>query len=183
MDPIERVELATAVASEKIKGVNPGAMSLPTPCSEFDVRALLDHVIGNLSMLITAAGGGKAEIPQGHQFGSDPAGVYAERRSRLLDTIQSPGVLDRTWEMPFGNMPGQMMAGIAFFEHLIHAWDIAKATNQDATLPADLVSECWELVTPMDAMLRMPDVCGPAVNEPESAALQDKLIAFLGRNP
>jgi len=183
VDPIERIERATAVAGEKVKGVTPGAMSLPTPCSEFDVRALLNHMIGGLSILTTAAEGGKAEIPQGDQFGSDAAGVYVERRTRLLDTIRGPGVLERNWEMPFGSMPGQMMAGIAFFEHLTHAWDIARATNQDATLPADLVSECWELVTPMDEMLRMPGVCGPAVNAPESAALQDRLIAFLGRNP
>ena len=75
------------------------------------------------------------------------------------------------------------MAGIAFMEHLTHAWDVAQATSQDATLPADLVSQCLELVTPMDAMLRMPGVCGAAVSVPEDASPQDKLIAFLGRNP
>ena len=181
MDPIERIERATALASEKVTGVTPPDMAQPTPCSEFDVRALLNHVIGGLGMLTTAAEGGRAEIPQGDQFGSDPAGVYDERRTGLLKVIRGPGVLDRNWEMPFGSMPAQMMAGIAFMEHLTHAWDIAKATNQDATLPADLVSECWELVTPMDAMLRMPGVCGPAVNVPEDAGLQEKLIAFLGR--
>jgi uncharacterized protein (TIGR03086 family) len=80
-------------------------------------------------------------------------------------------------------MPGAMMAQIAFMEHLTHAWDIAKATGQDTTLPPALVSECLEIVTTMDAMLRMPGVCGPAVSVPDDAPAQDKLVAFLGRHP
>ena len=183
MDPIERIERATALASDKVKGVTPADLSKATPCSEFDVRALLNHMIGGLGILTTAAAGGKAEIPKGDQFGSDPAGTYDERRGRLLDALQVQGVLDGNWEMPFGSMPGSMMAGIAFMEHLTHGWDIAQATNQDATLPADLVSQCLEVVTPMDSMLRMPGVCGAAVIVPEDASPQDKLIAFLGRNP
>ena len=72
-------------------------------------------------------------------------------------------MFDKSWKMPFGEMPGKMMAGIAFLEHLTHAWDVRKATGQDTELPGDLVKECLEVVKPMDAMLRMPGVCGPAV--------------------
>lgn len=183
MDPIERIERATAFASEKVKGVTPADLSKPTPCSEFDVRGLLNHVIGGLAMLTTAADGGKAAMPEGDQFGSDPAGVYDQRRRALITAVRGEGALDRNWEMPFGTMPGAMMAGIAFMEHLTHAWDVAKATGQETKLPADLVTECMELVTPMGAMLRMPGVCGPAVSVPDDAPPQDKFIAFLGRNP
>jgi uncharacterized protein (TIGR03086 family) len=183
MDPVERIDRATAVASEKVKGVKADDMSKPTPCSEFDVRALLNHMLGGLSMLTTAAAGEKAAMPKGDQVGSDPAGTYDERRSALLAVVRGPGVLDRAWELPYGPMDGQMMAGIAFMEHLTHAWDVAKATGQDTTLPADLVAECVQVVTPMDAMLRGPGVCGPALTVPDTASAQDKFIAFMGRNP
>ena len=183
MDPIERIERATAFASEKVNQVKPDDMAKPTPCAEFDVRALLNHMLGGLTMLTTAAGGGAATMPDGDQLGEAPGATYDERRRALLTAVRGPGVLERNWEMPFGSMAGGMMAGIAFMEHLTHGWDIAKATGQDTTLPADLVSECTELVTPMDAMLRMPGVCGPRVEVPESASAQDKLIAFMGRHP
>jgi len=183
VDPIERIDRATTFAGEKVAGVATADLSKPTPCAEFDVRGLLNHMLGGLTMLSTAAGGGTATMPEGDQFGSDPAGVYDERRRALMAAVRGDGVLDRNWEMPFGSLPGAMMAQIAFMEHLTHAWDIARATSQNATLPADLVTECVEVVTPMDAMLRMPGVCGPAVSVSEDASPQDKLIAFLGRTP
>jgi uncharacterized protein (TIGR03086 family) len=142
-------------------------------------------MIGGLDMLTTAAGGGKATMPEGDLVGdgSDVGSRYVEGRTKLLEALQSEGVLERTWEMPFGALPGQMMAGIAFMEHVTHAWDVAKATGQDTTLPTELAQECLDVVTPMDAMLRMPGVCGPAVAVPDDASLTDRLVAFMGRQP
>lgn len=183
MDPIERIEKATELASQKVHGVKQDQLSDPTPCSEFDVRGLLNHLIGGLEMLRTAASGSKAEMPQGDQFGADPGNDYDERRAKLLEAIKAEGALERNWEMPFGSMPGAMMAGIAFMEHVTHAWDVAKATGQDTELPDDLVKETLEVVRPMDAMLRMPGVCGPAVDVPADASLSTQLAGFMGRQP
>jgi uncharacterized protein (TIGR03086 family) len=183
VDPIERIELATAFACTKVDGVTTTDLAKATPCSEFDVRGLLNHMIGGLGMLTTAASGGKAAIPDGDQFDSDPGASYRERREGLLAALRSPGALEHEWEMPFGAMAAQMMAGIAFMEHLTHGWDVAKATGQATDMPTELVTECMELVTPMDAMLRTPGVCGPAVVVPEDAPLQDRLVAFMGRTP
>lgn len=183
MDPIQRIETATARTAEIVKGVKMDQLSNPTPCSEFDVRLLLNHMIGGLEMLRQAAAGEKAARPEGDQFGDDPGKAYDERRKRLLDTIKGEGVLEKTWEMPFAPMPGQMMASIAFVEHVTHGWDLAKATGQDTTIPDDLLKESLEVVTPMDAMWRMPGVCGPKVDVPDDASETDKFAAFMGRQP
>ena len=183
MDAVERIEKATAVASEKVHGIKEDQLSDPTPCSELDVRGLMNHLLGGLNMLTEAAQGGKPAMPEGDQFDADPAKVYDERRAKLLDVLKQEGVFDKNWEMPFGSLPGQMMAGIAFMEHLTHAWDVAKATGQDTSLPEDLVTECLGIVKPMDAMLRMPGVCGPAISVPDNASLTDQLVGFMGRQP
>ncbi len=184
MDPIQRIEAATAVCSEAVKGIKPDQMGDQTPCAEFKVKDLLNHLIGGLEMLRTAATGGKATAPEGNVVGDNPAAQYDEGRTKLLDALKSdPEVLSKTWSMPFGEMPGAMMAGIAFMEHVTHAWDVRKATGQSTDLPEDLVNETMELVKPMDAMLRMPGVCGPAVEVPDSASPSDKLAAFMGRQP
>ena len=183
MDPVDRIERATAYARDKVGNVTAADLSNPTPCSEFDVRALLNHMIGGLGMLATAATGGQAAMPEGDQFGSDPGRAYGDGRDAFVAALGSPGVFDRNWEMPFGSLPGAVMGNIAFMEHLTHGWDVAKATGQDTTMPTDLVSECMEMVVPMDAMLRTPGVCGPPQSVPDDAPVQDKFIAFMGRTP
>jgi len=150
MDPIERIERATAFAEDKVAEVKPADMAMPTPCAEFDVKALLNHLIGNLGILATVAKGERAERSEADQFESEP---------------------------------GQTMGGIAFIEHLTHGWDVAKATGQDATIPADLVDEAMRVVTPMGDFLRMPGVFGPPLDVPDSASAQDKFVAFTGRTP
>jgi uncharacterized protein (TIGR03086 family) len=183
VDPIERIDRATAFAAEKVAQVQPSDLSKPTPCSEYDLRTLLNHVIGNLTILTTAAQGEKAQRPEGDQFGSDPGAEYGTRREALLSALRTPGVLDGDWQMPFGTLPASTMASIAFVEHLTHGWDVARSTGRDGTLPADLVPEGMDAAVGMGDMLRMPGVCGPAVAVPDGASAQDRFIAFMGRTP
>jgi uncharacterized protein (TIGR03086 family) len=183
VDQIERIDRATKFAEEKVAGVESADLSRPTPCEEFDVRALLNHLIGNLGLLATVARGEAAERPQGDQFGSDPGAAYSEGRRALMSALSAPGVFDRDWVMPFGTLPGQTMAGVAFMEHLTHGWDVARATGQDDTIPPDLLEECMAVATAAGDLLRMPGVCGPPVPVPDSATAQDKFIAFMGRRP
>jgi uncharacterized protein (TIGR03086 family) len=183
MDPIERIEKATEHTSKIVKGVKTDQLSNPTPCSEFDVRLLLNHMIGGLEMLSTAAAGGEAKMPEGDQFGANPGEDYDTRRAKLLEAVRSDGVLDGTWKMPFGELPAQMMASIAFVEHVTHGWDLAKATGQDTTIPEALLNESLAVVTPMDAMWRMPGVCGPKVDVPSEASASDQFAGFMGRQP
>ena len=183
MDPIERIDRATVFAGGNVNRVHADDLGKPTPCPELDVRTLLNHMIGNMGMAASAARGEKAVLPEGDQFGPDPGAAYEERRQELLGAVRGAGAVERDWELPFGTLAGSMMATIVFMEHLTHGWDVAKATGQDTTMPGDLVAECMELAVPMNEMLRMPGVCGPAVSIPESASPQDKFIAFMGRTP
>jgi uncharacterized protein (TIGR03086 family) len=85
--------------------------------------------------------------------------------------------------MPFGELPGQMMAGICFVEHVTHGWDLAKATGQDTTIPDELIAEARGVVEPMDTMWRTEGVCGPQVAVPETASATDRYAGFMGRRP
>jgi len=183
MDPIQRIEKAVQHASKAVHGVKAEQYGDQTPCSEFKVKDLLNHMLGGLEMVRDAASGGSPAMPEGDQVGADPGKEYDARSARLLDVIREPGTLDRTWKMPFGEFPGQAMAGIAFVEHVTHGWDLAKATGQDTTIPDDLIAECRGVVEPMDAMWRMQGVCGPVVPVPESASATDRYAGFMGRQP
>jgi uncharacterized protein (TIGR03086 family) len=64
---------------------------------------------------------------------------------------------------------------------LIHGWDVAKATGQDTTLPADLVEACFEVVEPQKDLLSASGMFGSDVKVPEGANRQTLLLAELGR--
>ncbi len=183
MDPIGRIESAVQHASKIVNGVKDDQYGVQTPCSEFKVKDLLNHVIGGLEMLRDAASGGSPAMPDGDQFGAEPGKEYDARSAKLLEVLKEPGTLDRTWKMPFGELPGQAMAGICFVENVTHAWDLAKATGQDTTIPDDLIAEAREVVEPMEAMWRMQGVCGPVIEVPESASATDRFAGFMGRQP
>jgi uncharacterized protein (TIGR03086 family) len=134
MDPIGLIEQSTGYAEKMIKGIKPDQMKNATPCADFDVHGLLNHMLSGLVMLTTAAETGTATMPDGDQVGADPASEYAVRRKKLLEAWRGEGVMQETLTMPFGAIPAQMMAGIAFMEHLVHGWDLAKATGQVAFL-------------------------------------------------
>jgi uncharacterized protein (TIGR03086 family) len=183
VDTIARVDASTAHAAKIVKGVSTADFSKDTPCSEYDVKALLEHMIGGLAMLASAAETGKGVIPETVDI-ADPAARYEEGRARLLASLRGEGVLAKQLEMPFGTIPAEMMfATIAFPEHLLHGWDLAKATGQDGTIPDDLAQEALDTLTPIEGMLRGPGVYGPKIDVPDDASLSDRLVAFSGRQP
>lgn len=181
-DPIELIEKASAQCLDAVKGIKPDQLSGATPCKDFDLKALLGHVIGGATMMAEAAETGKAAAAAG-EVGDDPAKTYESARSRLLEAWKAPGVLEKTMQLPFGAMPGQMVAGILFMEQLVHAWDIQKATGQKITTDPGLAQTALEQLTPMSPMLRSPGVFGPEVPIAADAPVVDRLIAFTGREP
>jgi uncharacterized protein (TIGR03086 family) len=180
MDPVERIEKATAVASKVVGGVKDDDLGKSTPCTEFDVRELLRHMIGGLDMLTSAAEGGEAKMPEGEVF-TDPGKDYEAGRAKLLDAIRKEGVFDRGWKMPFGELPGNMMATIAYVEHLTHAWDLAKATGQDTTMPDDLAKAAYDSINGKFPTDGSTGFFKAAPEVPDDASTQVKLLSLAGR--
>src|ERR1043165_404290 len=104
MDPIETLTRAVDQTGRIVAAVKPDQLGDSTPCAEWDVRALLNHTISAVSMFDDAA---QEKEFDGSRFskdqvGTDPADNYDQAAARLHKTVQQPGVLERTWTMPFG---------------------------------------------------------------------------------
>jgi uncharacterized protein (TIGR03086 family) len=81
----------------------------------------------------------------------------------------------------YGPVPGSLYAGHRFVDVLIHGWDVAAATGQDRTLDPELVSACWDVVTPQADLLKASGMFGTEVTPPEGADSETRLLALLGR--
>jgi uncharacterized protein (TIGR03086 family) len=78
-------------------------------------------------------------------------------------------------------VPGEVYCGHRFIDVLVHGWDIATATGQDARLPEDLVTACIAVVEPQAEMLAATGAFGSDVEIGPDAGPQTRLLAMLGR--
>ena len=184
MDPIETFTRAVDQTAQIVAAVKPDQLGGPTPCADWDVRALLNHTIGGVYMFDDAAQGKDLDAVRFEQdlVGSDPADAYEQGAAKLKKTVQRPGVLDGEWTMPFGATPGQIAISIATVETLQHGWDVAKATGQKPEYDPALTEaamQAAQLFPPEIA--RAPGVFAQEIDCPDSAPLEDRLAAFLGR--
>ena len=90
--------------------------------------------------------------------------------------------MERPVGVSYGPVPGAVYCGHRFIDVLIHGWDVATSTGQAATLPADLVDACLEVVLPQQEMLAGSGAFGTVVDVPADADSQTRLLAILGRH-
>jgi uncharacterized protein (TIGR03086 family) len=170
---------------EHVQAVRPDQWDAATPCTDWDVRALVNHVVGeDLWTAPLMAGATIAEVGDkfdGDVVGADPAAAYADAAEAAVAAVSADGALDRTVHLSFGDVPGEEYAWQLFADHLIHGWDLARAIGADDRLDPDLVAACagWyakneEIYRSGGAVAQRPDV-------PAGADQQTILLAAFGR--
>jgi uncharacterized protein (TIGR03086 family) len=171
---------ATDRAIAVAEAVRPHQLAWPTPCSEWTVQHLIDHLVGGAEYLLAAATGAEP-VPNQGAAGTD----YRIRVRRVLTALELPGALQRVCVSPLGFdwTVADAVAG-TFMDVLIHTWDLARATGQDERLDARLVQACTAMFLPeMPRRGREAGIVGPAVVLGEGASAQDRLLAAMGRTP
>jgi uncharacterized protein (TIGR03086 family) len=174
-----------------ITAVTGGQWHLPTPCTDWTVRQLLNHLVGG-NRLVTRVLGGESLPPpdqlgrRGHedQLGDDPVTAYRTSANELLEALRAPGVLERAYTLPAGTLPGPAVVHLRIVETLVHGWDLARATCQQVSFPDQLVEQ--ELAFSRDLLGRLPEGRQPfAPSRPVAADAPaiDRLAALLGRSP
>jgi uncharacterized protein (TIGR03086 family) len=184
MDPISVFRKAVDQTGRIVAGVKPDQLSGPTPCSDWDTRALLNHTIAAVAMFDDAAQTKPFDASRfaDDNVGDDPAASYERRAAALRDTLAQPGVLDRTWTMPFGEVPGAVGVGFATLELFQHGWDVARASGQQVDFDPEVteVANATAQMAPAE-QVRVPGVFGPETACPAGAPAADRLAAFMGR--
>jgi len=147
-----------------------------TPNDDWDVRTLLNHMLDTQNYFLGAARGGDASPPSPTPpplLGDDPVADFERGRSEMLRAYGEPGVIEKT---------GPSL-GIAFSDQLLHGWDLAKATAQDATMPAGLPEAAYEIIHGRFTDDQRKGVFKPEIDVDPEASPQDRLLAYTGRDP
>ncbi|WP_435201176.1 TIGR03086 family metal-binding protein [Janibacter sp. GS2] len=186
--PDLRPDLAAAQSwvAGLIAAVRPDQLGRPTPCREYDVRGLLEHV-STLPGKVTAVAEGNDPRALPSQAPIDPVTVAENYRTAARsagDDWADDALLTTTLTAPWGPAPGGLVVGGFVMETIAHGWDLAVATGQDPEADPGLVATARvvaeQALTDAHRGPGMP--FGPRVDPPAGAGPTTQLAAFLGRS-
>jgi uncharacterized protein (TIGR03086 family) len=150
------------------------------------VRALVNHVVeGTLVVELMLDGRDGAEVQQefaGDLLGDDPRAAFTAAATRASTALGRPGAADVSVRLGPDTFPGAFFAHANLGDVLIHAWDLAVATNGDTRLPEDLVAAVTAFFDDMEDFYREAGLIGDPVPVARDADAQTRLLARLGRS-
>ncbi len=187
-DPRPLHRRAIAQTETVVAAVSPAQFTLPTPCPEFDVRALLSHIVGGLTRIALIGEGADALARPARADDVPDDGwlaAYRAAAARVVAAWADDATLDALVEVPWGKVPGRFALAGYVQEILVHGWDLARATGQETERDPELAQ--WALagarriLPPENRGGEVP--FGPVVPVPPDAGPYAQLAAWLGRQP
>lgn len=182
MQPEEQLAVVLPEVVEVASGIQPSQLGDPTPCSEFTVGDVLDHMVvlgGTFAHLFRGEEAPQIDPPAAS--GRDPLPEFRSTMDDLLDAVRSPGAMERTVTAPVGQMPGETFARMVALDGLVHGWDLATATGRPYEVPAPVVAAVDEFARgALTPEMRSGGFAQPTKAPPGADRLQG-LVAFTGR--
>lgn len=170
----------------RVHAIRDDQWQAPTPCSEWDVRALVHHMVYELRWAPPLfAGATIAEVGdrfEGDLLGGNPKAAWDDAARQAVAAVEDDGAMTRTVHLSFGDVPGSEYARQLFADLLIHGWDLAMATGADERLDPRLVDACAAWFAQVEDAYRGIGVIGPRPEVPPEADAQTRLLAAFGRD-
>jgi uncharacterized protein (TIGR03086 family) len=189
-DPTDELAQALDATDRLVAAVEDSDWSAATPCSEWTVRQLVNHVVGGNRVFARILTGGElpplAELGRNRGLdvlGDDPVAAYRESAAGLLSAFRQPGVLERMVDIPIGSVPGIAALQLRIVESLVHGWDLAQAIGQPLTAPDELAE--YALAFSQARLADLPPgrtPFGPPQPVAAEASAIERLVALLGRS-
>jgi uncharacterized protein (TIGR03086 family) len=185
---VEMLKQACAATSSILANVTGDHLTLPTPCADWQVRDVINHIVAATRFFGDVAEWGFS--PEGQEWpvyaAGDFAASFGEQSGRTIAAFSAPGAMDKVMSLPTGPTPGWRCVEVASGEIIVHGWDLARATGQaapvdngvaDALLSSEWTSLCAE-VRGND-----PPPFASEIGVAPGTAPIERLAAFLGRDP
>jgi uncharacterized protein (TIGR03086 family) len=174
-----------------VAGVDPSMLAAATHCPGWGVRTLLNHVLA-AAREFTLVNDGRSAGPDALELltgahdllKGDPSGAVVQAAKENLESWRQPGALEGDRTYSFGTFPAPAALVINVDEIAVHAWDLAKATGQDAIIDPRIAEMAYAFYGshPLDPA-RAAGFFGPEVPVPETAPVAHRLLGVLGRQP
>jgi uncharacterized protein (TIGR03086 family) len=168
--------------------VQPHQWLAPTPCADWNVGALVDHVVRwNTLVPDFLEGLSVAEMAAPFErdvLGDNAAAAAAASARQALAAFTVEGALERIVHHPIGDIPGSQVLLLRLFDNTIHGSDLACALAIDEPIDPEVASLLYAVSETQRAEIRASGAFGPAeIPVPADADIQTRLLGLLGRGP
>jgi uncharacterized protein (TIGR03086 family) len=183
--PADQIKYQAGALHDLIGGVRSDQWDRPTPCAQWNVRDLVNHLVGGGTMFAASFRGEAGEVGDSgapDMLGDDAAAAWDKVIADFESAVSAPGAMDREVVLPFATLPAQVALDIASFDLLVHAWDLSRATGQPFDPPDDVVAAGRAVAEVIVDGLRNGDTFTDAADAPAGASPMDQLAAFCGRS-
>jgi uncharacterized protein (TIGR03086 family) len=170
------------IFEQKIAVVQPEQWGNQSPCTDWKARDVVRHIVFMHGIMLQPLGRALSTAPS---VDDDPLAAFRAARADVAAVLADPALSATEAGGHFGTMTvEQTIDTVVSMDMVLHGWDLAKATGQDATMDPDEVAQAVSNPPAVpEEILRSPGVMGPIVPVPADAPPQDRLLGFLGRDP
>jgi uncharacterized protein (TIGR03086 family) len=176
---------AVAEFDARVRQIGGHQWQAATPDEDWCVRDLVNHLVSeDLWAPPLLAGSTIAEVGdrfEGDVLGSGPQAAWTAASAEAVRAVQADGAMDRIVHLSFGDFPGAQYTLQLFADHLIHAWDLARAIGADEHLDEQLVTSCATWFEATEEAYRNAGAIAPRPPVPADADAQTLLLARFGR--
>ncbi|MFC4468727.1 TIGR03086 family metal-binding protein [Streptomyces xiangluensis] len=169
--------------TDLVRGTEPEAWDDPAPCEGWAARDVVRHLVEWFPAFLKAGAG--VELPKGPSADDDPVAAWSTHRDGVQALLDDPTTAHKLLSNPhIGEIPlDQAVDRFYTADVFMHTWDLARATGQDEHLDPAKCAQLLDGMLPLDDVLRASGQYGPRVEVPETADVQTRLLAFIGRKP
>ncbi|MGI9615227.1 MAG: TIGR03086 family metal-binding protein [Acidimicrobiales bacterium] len=191
MNALEALSQASREYETRLRQVGDDDWDRPTPCTEWNVGQLANHLLLGTRMSVQLlAGMSQQEVIAGlgddlMADSTDPVADFTTLATEMQEGFAGPDGLEGTVDHPMGEIPRTTFIGFRVMDNAVHAWDLARAIGADETLDPDLVKLLWDDIQPMAGGLGDLGIFGESASGQigEDAPLQTRYLDLLGRRP
>ncbi|MFE3451264.1 TIGR03086 family metal-binding protein [Nonomuraea sp. NPDC059194] len=188
----DRYQRRADAFERKVVAVRPDQWANPSPCAKWTARQVVQHIVDMHAVMLHPLGRSLSPAPS---LDEDPVAAFRAARADVEAILDDPALASRECDTPTGRVTAEQHIDQVVSEDLpLHGWDLARATGQDDTIDPEDIERAWAGMQALPAELvekfRTPgafgpdiEVFGPEVKVEEDASPQDKLLAFIGRDP
>ncbi|MFB4266471.1 TIGR03086 family metal-binding protein [Nonomuraea sp. GTA35] len=188
----DRYRRRAAAFEHKVAAVRPDQWSNPSPCAKWSARDVVRHIVDMHEVMLRPLGLALGPAPS---VDDDPLAAFRAARADVQAILDDPARAGQECDTPAGRVTAERNIDQVVSDDLpLHGWDLARATSQDDTIDPEDVERGWAAMgaLPPDLLekFRTPgafapgvEVFGPEVEAGEDASPQDRLLAFIGRDP